>query len=435
MSERNRPDQGSSSASGTSGWSSFEARIRERRFSRCLKRATEALNAGDTVEAGTAIDEARELFPYAPEIAQFERRLLEKAAAETRLILSPIVDKPPVQPERETPEDQLSTSPLVFADFGPREPIAQPAPVPKSGVRRIGAALGAVAALLVCAVGGFYLAERYVTSPAQDSDTSPTQRPTQVVADVQRPGADVERAPVGRNQSAPAAPPAPALATRGGSPTPAYQPKPAKESMPPTPVRRDEIRASNDAKAASAPGRHWVLRPLPEVRSFEPDPTTPTVKPAVNTTSAAPEPAPSLSTAVATNPAPAGMEPITPVSLPVSDRSRAPSSRALDMDQIKAVLARYELAYNRLDARAASDVWPTVDSTALNRAFKDLLSQKVALGLCDITVIGDIGGATCAGRARWEPRIGGGMQSAERYWKFDLRRLDGNWKIEQIRVR
>jgi hypothetical protein len=99
------------------------------------------------------------------------------------------------------------------------------------------------------------------------------------------------------------------------------------------------------------------------------------------------------------------------------------------------VLARYETAYNRLDANAASSVWPSVNEAALDRAFKGLLSQRVSLGLCDITVIGDIGGASCAGKARWEPRIGGGVQTADRHWTFNLRKSGDNWKIEQIRVR
>jgi hypothetical protein len=329
----------------------------------------------------------------------------------------------------------------LFADFGPRDPIPQPVAA-KSGVNPV-RAIGAVAALLICAVGGFYLAERYMTSPAQDSETASAQPPAQVVADVQRPTADVQRPPVASALPAAAAPSAPTLPTdRIESQFDA--PKAVKQSkvIEPTasnPPRRDRIAASSDMNrnaktAASAPVRHWQLRPLPEVGSFGTGANTPTVVPAVNTTAAAPEPTPVLSTAATANATPAGAEPIAPVSLPVADKSRA-ASRAMDADQIKAVLARYELAYNRLDVRAASDVWPTVDSAALNRAFRDLLSQRVALGLCDITVIGDIGGATCAGRARWEPRVGGGMQTAERYWKFDLRRADGNWKIEQIRVR
>ena len=96
---------------------------------------------------------------------------------------------------------------------------------------------------------------------------------------------------------------------------------------------------------------------------------------------------------------------------------------------------RYEAAYNSLDAKAATSVWPSVDQRALGRAFDGLLSQRVSLGLCDITVIGDVGGASCAGKARWEPKIGGGLQTADRHWNFNLRRTGDGWKIEEILVR
>ena len=110
-------------------------------------------------------------------------------------------------------------------------------------------------------------------------------------------------------------------------------------------------------------------------------------------------------------------------------------AREEESNRIRALLSRYETAYNRLDAKAASAVWPGVNQAALGRAFDVLLSQRVSLGLCDITVIGDIAGASCAGKARWEPKVGGGLQTADRYWKFNLRKTDDGWKIQEILVR
>ena len=121
--------------------------------------------------------------------------------------------------------------------------------------------------------------------------------------------------------------------------------------------------------------------------------------------------------------------------MPASRETLSADSRAEESARIRYVLMRYESAYNRLDATAASSIWPGVDEAALDRAFKGLLSQRVSLGLCDITVIGDIGGASCVGKARWEPRVGGGVQSADRHWTFNLRKSGDSWKIEQIRVR
>jgi hypothetical protein len=122
------------------------------------------------------------------------------------------------------------------------------------------------------------------------------------------------------------------------------------------------------------------------------------------------------------------------VSIPTPALERTESTHA-ESERIRSVLVRYENAYNRLDAKAASSVWPRVDQAALGRAFDGLITQRVSLGLCEITVIGNIGGASCAGKAKWEPKIGGGLQTADRYWSFNLRKTDDGWKIEEARVR
>jgi hypothetical protein len=124
------------------------------------------------------------------------------------------------------------------------------------------------------------------------------------------------------------------------------------------------------------------------------------------------------------------------VSSPVSDRPiKSEEARRLESARIRAILLRYENAYNRLDANAAVSIWPGADHAALSQAFSGLNSQRVSLGLCDITVIGDIGGASCVGKARWENRAGGALQTADRQWTFNLRKIASEWRIEQIRVR
>ena len=85
--------------------------------------------------------------------------------------------------------------------------------------------------------------------------------------------------------------------------------------------------------------------------------------------------------------------------------------------------------------RLRATVWPGVNESALNRAFSGLVSQKVSLGLCDITVFGDIAGASCAGKARWEPKVGGGLQTADRYWTFQLTKSAEGWNIKEVLVR
>jgi hypothetical protein len=123
-------------------------------------------------------------------------------------------------------------------------------------------------------------------------------------------------------------------------------------------------------------------------------------------------------------------------SSPVSNKPVKPEeARRLEAARIRAILLSYENAYNRLDANAALSIWPGAGQAALNQAFSGLNSQRVSLGLCDITVIGDIGGASCIGKARWENRAGGAQQTADRQWTFNRRKIASEWRIEQIRVR
>jgi hypothetical protein len=120
---------------------------------------------------------------------------------------------------------------------------------------------------------------------------------------------------------------------------------------------------------------------------------------------------------------------------PASAPAPGGASRYDESLLIRAVLLRFENAYNRLDAKAAREVWSGVNEPALNRAFSGLISQRVSLGVCDITVFERIGGASCAGKARWEPRVGGGLQTADRYWTFQLTKSDEGWQIKEVLVR
>lgn len=98
---------------------------------------------------------------------------------------------------------------------------------------------------------------------------------------------------------------------------------------------------------------------------------------------------------------------------------------------VRAVLQKYESAYSSLDAAAASDIWPGVDRGALSRAFDGLARQQVSLGSCDVAVKGSAATVTCSGSATWQPKIGGGIRTEPRQWSFDLRKMNGAWRIER----
>ena len=67
--------------------------------------------------------------------------------------------------------------------------------------------------------------------------------------------------------------------------------------------------------------------------------------------------------------------------------------------------------------------------------FEGLSAQSVSLGQCDIRVSGATAQAECSGNARWTPKVGGGAQTAQRQWRFDLRNAGGNWLITQATTR
>ena len=73
-----------------SGWVTFEARVRGRRFARCLERADEAINLGQMDDAREALTEAKALWPDAPEIAEFESRIVSGPSPGAVLLASDV---------------------------------------------------------------------------------------------------------------------------------------------------------------------------------------------------------------------------------------------------------------------------------------------------------------------------------------------------------
>lgn len=101
---------------------------------------------------------------------------------------------------------------------------------------------------------------------------------------------------------------------------------------------------------------------------------------------------------------------------------------------MRGTLARYAKAYDELDVEAAERVWPSVNRSALSRAFDSLASQRVSLGDCRIQIDGYAAHATCIGSATWAPKVGGRVQTDKRSWSFDLEKSTAGWQITSARV-
>jgi hypothetical protein len=162
---------------------------------------------------------------------------------------------------------------------------------------------------------------------------------------------------------------------------------------------------------------------------------------------AAPRPAPPAPAATATRepvrPAPTAAAIVPPPPEPVAIHEPTPAEpvaavlvdRGVDDEaDIRTTLTRFRTAYSQLNARAAREVWPSVDARALERAFQGLKSQDLRFDSCSLTVEGARAKAACKGRATYVPRIGDqSPRGASREWNFELRKTDERWTIASAR--
>lgn len=100
------------------------------------------------------------------------------------------------------------------------------------------------------------------------------------------------------------------------------------------------------------------------------------------------------------------------------------------------LLAGYQTAYERLDARLAKQVWPAVDEGALARAFNALEAQTVTFERCNASLGADRGIASCSGSATYVTGMGHRTSFTERrQWTFLFEKADERWVIGAVETR
>ena len=113
-----------------------------------------------------------------------------------------------------------------------------------------------------------------------------------------------------------------------------------------------------------------------------------------------------------------------------------PRLPASETGAIQTVLSQYRTAFRDLDAGAARAIWPSVDAKALGKAFEGLERQDLVFNSCQIAVRDVRAVASCAGTARYVPRIGNRDPHDERRsWEFKLRKVDDVWLIDTVSAR
>jgi hypothetical protein len=321
------------------------------------------------------------------------------------------------QPDRQTPDDD------PFAAFGSEPDIpAPPTPgvgdgdglrSPRPSRRRPGKwlALLAIAAMAILAgVVGFLQWQR--RAPAGDAPaTLAGSRPAETPPVRTLPG------------DAPLSPPA--------SVTPEAGVAPARRPEDAGSVARNPVVDPRLSPAASAPS------PTEPVESrFELQPLLPAAEEPVPSPDALPAPL------VAATPLPVEREssPPAPVPVPVpaavASAPSAASARVADSNAIAAVLKHYEQAYDNLDANAAAAVWPSVDVSALTRAFARLRHQNLEFTSCSFVVATNAATARCDGSVHYTRSIGDPTPRREDHaWTMELERAGERWQIARIIAR
>jgi hypothetical protein len=223
----------------------------------------------------------------------------------------------------------------------------------------------------------------------------------------------------------------------------------ATAGEPETPLA--DVVAEPPAALTAGPGTSMVLAPpvvtpavptppisAPPVRATESSVPVPAAVPtelglpassAIEPTAIPPAPSPqrvaSAPPALATTPTPAAPAPMDVAPAVVDDAAR-----------VRAVVEKYQTAYDRLDAGLVHDVWPGVNEAALARAFEGLQSQTLTFRACDIQLRGSAATVLCTGSTRYVPKVGSREPRVEPLaWTFTLRkRANDEWQIESARA-
>jgi hypothetical protein len=376
-------------------WLSFELRMRQRRFVRCIERAETALNSGLLDDARSALEEARHLQKDGPELASLDERLATLSAMTS--------DVPEPEPQPVATIEPSSSSPAT-STVRSRKPVV------------------AIAAAVLALLGGGTIGALYWNQHQAASETAAPPalaRPVEIQHVATAAATPVKPQAIDRlkvvydtitaRETVPRLQVAePLLPSYPGPPIAAPEPQPQPEPVV-LAVNRGETAPPETRAAPLIDPPAPPVAPIDSGRILEPPGRA--IEPGA---------APAATPAVRSTPPPAAEE------APVVVR---------DETVVRAVLRRYETAYSNLDANAASVIWPGVNRGALARAFDGLASQQVSLGSCDVTVIGPAARATCSGSATWQPKVGGGVRTEARRWSFDLRKNGEAWRIERAVAR
>jgi hypothetical protein len=210
-------------------------------------------------------------------------------------------------------------------------------------------------------------------------------------------------------------------------PLPSVVPPPVASAPEPVAPRSDELAAlTNTDKPAAAD-------PFPDALPVQEnvEPVLPTVAP--------PDDRPLQRPLESAQPPRTPAPPLAAASTAATAFVAVPAAPVSDVDNsaIRDAIGRYQKAFNALDAQAAHQAWPTVTRETLDRAFGQLMEQRLTFDSCSVAVKGILAEANCSGTTRFVPASGSRLaQTAQRRWKFSLRKGDESaWLIQHVEAR
>ena len=109
-------------------------------------------------------------------------------------------------------------------------------------------------------------------------------------------------------------------------------------------------------------------------------------------------------------------------------------SIAAEEGAIRATLREYAAAYESLNVDAVRRVYPTVNTEALARLFRELRSQQVQItGDDSITIDGASAVVRCVVVQSFTPKVGAGRRGEKVASVFRLQKTGGRWVIIERR--
>jgi hypothetical protein len=297
----------------------------------------------------------------------------------------------------------------------PPSPALEPPPMaPRAPISRL-ISYGSAAAVLVAAVG------LYLTVPNRPAvEQSAPQVQTELPSTTPSRGGEITTTPP-VEIPADANPPSAATAN---PPSAAVKPSPAPVEPPaPTSTRRGAPpprRGTSGPATTKTPGQ--VTLPAP----VQPDP----VSPAPATKTPAPETPPAVVTKEPAEKAPPAVAAKPPQSEPV--KPQVPD-RGEEDRRVRAVLAQYETAYDKLNAAAVRAVYPGAPPD-LATTFEQYVFYRLEIVVQKITLAPDLNSATATCRLShfFQPKVGRTM-NVDRTQQFTFEKRGGSWIIVRIR--